>query len=161
MFIEKQRSPARITQYADYIRKAVWFCEDNGFYNDTATSILAEHYKNNISTSSAVRELAKITGLNDIETKMSFLLYKPRLELHPINTCNFHCSYCAWYENYDIEKNKNSYISFAKIDTIKLFNPKAILLSGGYCEPTLYYDKEHHADINNLIIEALKFQNRC
>jgi hypothetical protein len=37
------------------------------------------------------------------------------------------------------------------IDNIKIFSPKAVLLSGGYCEPSLYMDTEANANVNDLI----------
>jgi len=82
--------------------------------------------------------------------KSKIILQTARLEVHPTDTCNLACYNCCSKQDLPSLKPKQTSYPFRYLYKLKMFNPRAIVISGGG-EPTLY--RSGNKFFNNYIQE--------
>ena len=96
-----------------------------------------------------LRNNDRILNHLDIMEKKTKSVYIPvgLLEFHPYDKCPLSCLFCTYHDE------KNAVFKFDDVDKLRIFDPRAIVISGGG-EPVYYQDGDHK--FNDLVIKLRK-----
>ncbi len=151
--MEQVRSVHRVFQYKEHIENAY---STGNLYNLFGTKakmvheILKDHYEEKLTTEATINELQTFLRIDTLKEDLLKMVERPKVEFHPVSFCNYRCNYCSWLGNRDDSRYK--YLPFSSLQNTKYFHPKAIAISGGFCEPSLYKDSDQEASMTDFIL---------
>lgn len=154
------RSPDRVLQYIDHVRECRSIGQGLGLLpvrggageGEVASrlELLRRHHRGQVSTREVVRLLADGSSAGDVTRSLLRSLGRPKVEFHPVQGCNFRCGHCSWIGADGAAAEPRARFPVSSLEHARVFEPSAVVLSGGYCEPTLLSHPEC-GDLDGLV----------